>query len=192
MISRYCPKCGNEIKEENIEFCTECGYKFSNKTNSEGFFTILNEKVSIQVIIFSFVIFGFFLFIGSIIWSSFMASGAIDLVTYILLVVVFSVFFGGIFVGYFGCRDESYVLPNFSMYLGSIFAVVSCGIGLIFTFLMGILSVLSSVLPVTPSNPSFAPSVDLSFVFEVILFVLLLPIASYLGVYLGYFLKQNI
>lgn len=60
MISRYCPKCGNEIKEENIEFCTECGYKFSNKTNSEGFFTILNEKVSIQVIIFSFVIFGFF------------------------------------------------------------------------------------------------------------------------------------
>lgn len=192
MIGRYCPKCGNEIKEEYIEFCTECGYKFSNKTNSKGFFARLNEKVSFPVIISSFVIFGVFLFIGSIIWSSFMANGAIDLVTYVLLVVVFSVFFGGIFVGYFGCGDESYVLPNFSMYLGSIFAVVSCGIGLIFTFLMGILSALSSVIPVTPSNPSFIPSVDLSFLFEVILFVLLLPIASYLGVYLGYFLKQNI
>lgn len=132
-----------------------------------------------------------------------MANGSIDLMTYLLLTVVFSVFFGGVFVGYFGCRDETYIVPNISMYLGSMFAVVLCGIGLIFTFLMGILSALSSIFSsgmsgnsyspaYQPASPGFSPSVDLSFVFKLVLFVLLIPVSSYLGVYLGYILKQNI
>lgn len=202
IVVKHCPKCGNDIDDEDIEFCTECGHKLSNKnikTNSKGFFDKLNEKTSFSVIIFSFIIFGVFLFIGSIVWSSFMANGSIDLVTYLLLVIVFSVFFGGIFVGYFGCRDESYIIPNFSIYLGSIFSVVLCGIGLIFTFLMGVISILSSIAPFGSSNsisqtstPSYAPSVDLSFIFKLVLFILLIPVASYIGVYLGYFLKKNI
>ncbi len=202
MVIKHCPKCGNDIDDEDIEFCTECGHKLSNKiikTNSKGFFDKLNEKTSFSVIVFSFIIFGVFLFIGSAVWSSFMANGSIDFVTYLLLVIVFSVFFGGIFVGYFGCRDESYIIPNFSIYLGSIFSVILCGIGLIFTFLMGVISILSSILPFGSSNsisqtstPSYAPSVDLSFIFKLILVILLIPVTSYIGVYLGYFLKKNI
>ena len=148
---------------------------------------------------YSRLLFGVFLFIGSVVWSSFMANGSIDLVTYLLLVIVFSVFFGGIFVGYFGCMDESYIIPNFSIYLGSIFSVVLCGIGLIFTFLMGVISILSSIAPFGSSNSisqtstsSYAQSVDLSFIFKLVLFILLIPVASYIGVYLGYFLKKNI
>lgn len=208
MVMKHCPNCGNEINDEDVEFCTECGCSLSNSVirtddNSKGFFDNLKDKTSFPVIVFSFVVFGVFLFVGALFWSSFMANGTIDLITYLLLTVVFSVFFGGIFAGYFGCKDESYVVPNISMYLGSIFAVVLCGIGLIFTFLMGILSALSSVFSSTsgsssygsayqPATSSFTPSADLSFIFKIILFILLIPLASYLGVYLGYFLKQNI
>lgn len=207
-IKKHCPNCG-AIIDDDSEFCSECGYDLRNSTpsgkinDSMGFFDKLSKKTNISVIIFSFIIFGVFLFIGSIVWSSFMANGYIDLLNYILLTVVFSVFFGGIFVGYFGCSDKSYVLPNFSLYLGSIFAVVLCGIGLIFTFLMGILSALNSVFSSLgsgsslastsqPITSSFTPTVDLSGFFKIILFILLIPVAAYVGVYLGYFLKENI
>ncbi|MBR4447146.1 zinc ribbon domain-containing protein [Methanobrevibacter sp.] len=203
-IIKHCPNCGCEINDDDVEFCTECGYNLFEKNEDvpKGFFDNLADKTNFSVLIFSFIVFGVFLFVGSIIWASFMASGSIDLITYLLLTVVFSVFFGGIFIGYFGCRDETYVLPNFSMYLGSIFAVVLCGIGFIFTFLMGIISAISSAFSALGGNSaygstqstasSFTPSVDLSFVFKIILFVLLIPVAAYFGVYLGYYLKQNI
>lgn len=209
---KHCPNCGAEIDGNDVEFCTECGYDLSKpvnevQNNSNGFFDDLAEKTSFPVIVFSFIIFGIFLFIGSFIWSSFMANGSIDLITYLLLTVVFSVFFGGIFAGYFGCKEKSFIIPNFSMYLGSIFAVVLCGIGLIFTVLMGLLSALTSALssafPLSstaytsgssyqPTAPNFTPSFDLSFIFKIILFILLIPVAAYLGVYLGYILKENI
>lgn len=203
-IIRHCPNCGCEISDEDVEFCTECGYNLTRKIEDvpKGFFDNLTDKTSFPVLAFSFVIFGVFLFVGSIFWSSFLASGSIDLITYLLLIIVFSVFFGGIFIGYFGCKDKTYVLPNFSMYLGSIFAVVLCGIGLIFAFLMGIISAISSAFSAMGSSSaygsaqspasSFTPSVDLSFLFKIILFVLLIPVAAYFGVYLGYYLKQNI
>lgn len=208
IIKKHCPNCGSQL-EDGSEFCSECGYDLVNKfqrneiNDSLGFFDKLSKKANIPVLIFSFVIFGIFLFVGSIVWSSFMANGSIDFLTYILLTIVFSVFFGGIFVGYFSCVDKSYVLPNFSIYLGSIFAVVLCGIGLIFTFLMGIISALSSLFSSfgstspyastsQPTTSSFMPSIDFSGVFKIILFILLIPVAAYFGVYLGYFLKENI
>ena len=140
---------------------------------------------------------------GAVFWASFMASGSIDLITYLLLVVTFSVFFGGIFIGYNGCKDKTFIIPNFSLYLGSIFAVVLCILGFIFTFFMGIISALSSLLPFGSSSssyssslqtqtPSYAPSIDLSGVLKILLFILLIPVAAYLGVYLGYILKENI
>lgn len=209
MVSlKFCPNCGSEISEDDVEFCTECGCNLFNPTqesnvSSTGFFNELAEKTSFPVIIFSFIIFGVFLFVGSIFWASFLASGSIDLITYLLLVVVFSVFFGGIFVGYKGCEDKTFVIPNFSMYLGSIFAFVSCAFGLIFTFFMGILASLSSIFPSGSASSSYSsslqtqtssymPSIGLNAVFEILLFILLIPVAAYLGVYLGYILKENI
>ncbi|MDO5860891.1 zinc ribbon domain-containing protein [Methanobrevibacter sp.] len=204
-IIRHCPNCGNVVSDG--DFCTECGYNLSDGINhvendSKEFFEILHEKTSFPILIFSFVVFGIFLFIGSIVWSSFMANSSIDLVTYFILTIVFSVFFGAIFMGYFACRDKSYVLPNFYMYLGSIFAVVMCVVGLIFTFLMGIVSLLSSILPFgssssnygtsyQPTAPNYGSLIDLSFVFKILLFILLIPVASYFGMYLGHLLREN-
>ena len=204
-IVKHCPNCGFEL-ESDEEFCPDCGYDLKKgiKPNFEienkSFFENLKEKTSFSVIVFSFVIFGIFLFVGSVFWSSFMANGSIDLITYLLLTIVFSVFFAAIFVGYFGCNDKSDVVPNFSVYLGSVFAVVLCGIGLIFSLAMGILSALSSAFSAMGSNsmygspyqPTSIPSIDLSGFFKIILFILLIPVASYLGVFLGYYLKQNI
>lgn len=202
VIVRHCPNCGNEIVDG--DFCTECGYDLSNnnprpETVSKDFFDNLKEKTSFPIIIFSFVIFGLFLFVGSIVWSSFMASSSIDLITYFILTTVFSVFFGAVFVGYFACKDKSYVLPNFYMHMGSIFAVVLCGVGLIFTVLMGVISLLSSILPFGSSSSTYQQSttnyaalLDWSFFFKILLFILLIPVASYLGIYLGYVLRENI
>lgn len=204
---KFCPNCGSEISEDDVEFCTECGCNLVNPTKdanvaSKGFFNDMVEKTSFPIIVFSFIIFGVFLFVGSIFWASFMSSGSIDLITYLLLVVTFSVFFGGIFIGYKGCEDKTFVIPNFSMYLGSIFAVVLCILGFIFTFFMGIFSALSSIFSGSSSTaysnslqtqtPSYAPSIDLSGVLKILLFILLIPVAAYLGVYLGYILKENI
>ena len=196
---KFCPECGNEIEEADVEFCTQCGCSLMHPTpqSSNGFFAQLTEKTSFPVIIFSFVIFGIFLFVGSMVWSLFLSNGLIDIITYIILTVVFSVFFGGIFIGYFGCQDKSYMIPNFSMYLGSIFAVVLCGIGLIFTFLNGLVSLLSALFPSGSSygssyqsSASSLTSVDLSGMFKIVLFILLIPVAAYLGVYLGFILKD--
>ena len=204
-IKKQCPNCGNEISYEN-EFCTECGYDLVNKAprsalnNSQGFFDNLFQKANIFVLIFSFIIFGVFLFVGSIFWSLFLSSGKIDLITYLLLTIAFSVFFASIFVGYFACKDKSYVLPNFLAYIASIYAALLSIIGLIFTFLCGLISALSSIFssgsssaysnPYQSAASSFTPSADLSFVFKIILFILLIPVASYAGVYIGYYLRD--
>lgn len=216
MSVRKCPNCGNEINDNDIEFCTECGYSLSGnliskENDSKGFFDDVIDKTSFSIVIFAFVVFGIFLFIGSFVWGSFMSLGSIDFVTYCILTIVFAVFFAGMFIGYFGCKDKSYVIPNFWLFLASIYAVVLTIFGLAYTFLGGFISFLGSSFgsgastssePLTPTAASSsayspaAPSIDssifLSLILKIIMFILAVPIAAYFGVYLGYFLKENI
>lgn len=116
-----------------------------------------------------------------------------------LFTVIFAVFFGGIFAGYAGCNDKSYIVANFSVYMGSIFAVVLCGFWLIFSFLIGVFSAISSAFSSMGSSslyggsyPYYMLNIDLSGFSKIILFLLLIPVAAYFGVYIGYSLKQNI
>lgn len=67
-IVKHCPNCGCEISGD-ADFCTECGYDLLRKdypaqNNEKSFFTALNEKINYSIIIFSFMIFGVFLFCG--------------------------------------------------------------------------------------------------------------------------------
>ncbi|MBE6499517.1 MAG: zinc-ribbon domain-containing protein [Methanobrevibacter thaueri] len=203
---KHCPNCGFEIDDE-AEFCSECGFDLNEKTDTtniiinenKSFFTNLKEKTNIPVIIFSFIIFGVFLFVDSLFWSLFLKNAWIDFLTFLLLTVVFSVFFAAMFTGYYTCKDQSYVLPNFSVFTGSIFAVLLSVFGLVFTFLTGFTTVLSSISPGGSSSgfgssypASGFSSVDLSGFFKIVLMVLLISVAAYFGVYLGYYIKKNI
>ena len=205
---KHCPNCGSELDIDN-DFCSECGYDLRNNTLTEqknmplGFFDNLGQKASFPIMVYSFIVFGIFLFVGSMIWTLFMANGSIDLLTYLILTIAFSVFFAGMFVGYFGCKDQSYKLPNFLVHIGSVYAMILCITGFVFAFLMGILGMLSSISPfggsgstysgVAPSTaPNYAPSIDLSGYLKIFILILAIPVASYLGIYLGYFLKENI
>lgn len=202
-IKKRCPNCGNEVSFDN-EFCTECGFDLVNGTinvgidDSNGFFDKVSQKVDLTVIIFSFVIFGVFLFVGSFVWSLFITNGSIGFSTYLLLTIVFSVFFASIFVGYFACKDKSYVVPNFLVYIASIYAAIFSICGFVFTFFMGILSALSSVFPSgssssyasTSTTQNITSAMDLSFIFELILFILLIPVVAYVGMYIGYYFKD--
>lgn len=205
---KYCPKCGSELDSDN-EFCSECGYDLRNNVSFEqknmpmGFFDNLTQKSSFPIIIYSFIVFGIFLFVGSMIWTSFMTGGSIDFLTYLVLTIAFSAFFAGVFVGYFGCKDQSYVLPNFLVHMGSVYAIIFCVVGFIFTFLMGILGIFSSIMPSggysssysgtsQSTASSYVPSIDLSGYLKIFILILVIPVASYLGIYLGYFLKENI
>ena len=205
-IIKHCPNCGNTISESDIEFCTECGHNLSKKpiiNDSKRFFDILAEKTNLSIIIFSFIIFGVLLFLGSIFWSSFVSDASIDLITYLILCVVIPVFVVGIFVGYFGCKDKSYVVPNVIMFIASIFAVLLTDIALIFTIFIGLIAKISSAFSqlsnnsvygtaYQPTNPVNFLNINLSGIFEIVLFVMLIPLAAYFGIYLGYLLKENI
>ena len=65
VIVKHCPNCGSEIADDDIEFCTECGYNLLGRNDDSpvGFFAKLNQKTSFPVIIFSFVIFLIYPFI---------------------------------------------------------------------------------------------------------------------------------
>ena len=205
-IIKHCPNCGNALSDRDMEFCTECGHNLSEKPvikDSIGFFDNLADKTNILIIIFSFILFGVFLFLGSFFWSLFLSNGSIDLITYLILTVIFSVFFAGIFIGYFGCQDKSYVIPNILLFIGSLFAVILTSVGLLFSIFMGIITTISSAfsslnsnsvsgVAYQPTNPILPSSVNLNSIFEIILFILLIPVVAYFGVYLGYLLKRNL
>lgn len=212
-IKKHCPNCGS-LLEDDIDFCTQCGYNLrSNRVvnvEKNGFFDNITEKTSFAVIVFAFAVFGIFLFVGSVFWMSFLSSSRIGLTTYLLLTIVFAVFFGGMFIGYVGCKDKSYINPNFHLYLGSIVAVLLCGFGLIFSILMGVIGMLGSAFNSlgsgssttgsysTAASPYFsdsgnvATSGDFGWIIDIIFFIVLIPVAAYVGVYLGHLIKESL
>lgn len=52
MSQKTCPKCG--AVTEDGDFCYQCGTKLEGQSN--GFFTKLDEKISLSTLIFSFIV----------------------------------------------------------------------------------------------------------------------------------------
>lgn len=189
-IKKHCPKCGGKIEEDSL-FCSECGNKLEENI---GFFDKLNKKTNFPLLIFSFIVLGVFLFIGSIIWGVTLSNGIISFQIYIILTVIFSVFFGGLFLGYFGCSEQKDVIYNFSLYFGSLMAILFFFFGLIFMAFMGISAALSSMfnpyssMSYSSSETSYtAPNIDI-----LVFLVFLVPLFAYMGVFAGYILKENL
>lgn len=206
MPEKTCPNCG--AVTEDGDFCYQCGSKLN--ANQDGFFSNMNEKINFSTLIFAFVILGIFLFVGSFFWGIFTANGTIGFTTNLLLTAIFAVFFGGIFVGYVNCEENSYIVPNFLAYFGIIAAAVVCGLGFLFAIASAFTTALGSIFSSTPiasgyggnsysaapvngsGSTSIVSSVLSNLVLEIIIIILLIPAASYLGIYLGYFIKNNL
>lgn len=202
MVEKICPKCGTRVYDG--DFCSECGAKLNVEAN--GFFNNLNSKISLSALIFSFIVVGIFLFVGSVFWGIFASSGMIGFTTHVLLTVIFAVFFGGMFLGYFNCYDSSYIVPNFLAFVGTLAAAILCGVGGVFTVVIGFSSALSSVFPSSSSNSvsaadSYSPmgggdanilsAIFNNFIVDIIILVLLIPFAAYLGIYAGHLIKTS-
>lgn len=199
MSEKICPKCGTVVYDG--DFCSECGTKLDVENN--GFFGRINDKTSLSALIFSFIILGIFLFIGSLFWSIFTASSMINFSANVLLTVVFAVFFGGLFLGYVSCVNDTYVVPNFMLYFGSIAAFILCGFGAFFAVTMAFSSALSSVFSSSPltsgydssslsSDSNGVSSLISNFTIDIIIIILLIPAASYFGIYLGLIIKNKL
>lgn len=201
-IVKKCPKCGS-MQEGDGKFCSSCGCNLN--INQNKLFDRINDKLNVSSLIFSFIIFGIFLFVGTVFWSIFLSSGSIGFTTYLLLTVVFSVLFSTIFIGYTACRDESYIVPNFAVFTASIFALLLCGAGLVFSFVMGFSSALSSIFSPVDSTSSYTGNYNtyyadsgnrllstpsFNFGIYIILFIILIPVAAYLGVFIGFKLNK--
>ncbi|WP_407380600.1 hypothetical protein [Methanobrevibacter sp.] len=200
MSKNICPKCG--AVTEDGDFCYQCGFKFDSKS----FLNKIDEKISLSTLIFSFIVLGLFLFIGSFFWGLFTSNGMIGFSTNVLLTVILAVFFGGIVMGYFNCMDDSYIVPNFLTYFGVIAATVLCGAGSLFTITTAFTSAMSSVFSSSPLTSGYADAGSVSggadanifstllsnFLLDIVVIILLIPAASYLGIYLGYIVKKNL
>ena len=199
MSEKICPNCGTVIYDG--DFCFECGTKLDVEDN--GFFSKVDEKTRLSTLIFSFIILGVFLFIGSFFWGIFTSNGMINFSMNVLLTVVFAVFFGGLFLGYTSCANDSYVAPNFILYFGSIVAAILCSFGALFAVTMAFSTALSSVFSSSPLTSSYGNSLSSStgsngvsslisnFTVDIIIILLLIPAASYLGIYLGFIIKSK-
>ncbi|WP_149732754.1 zinc ribbon domain-containing protein [Methanobrevibacter millerae] len=206
MSKETCPNCGNVVDDEG-DFCSECGAKLNAKSE---FLNKIDEKISLSSLILSFIVVGVFLFIGSLFWSIFSASGLIGFSTQTLLTLLFAVFFGGMFLGYVSCVNKSYVVPNFIVYLSAMIAAILCLVGGVFTVLSALTTSLASLFSSSPAtsaygsastysssvsgggNTNIASSLISNFIIDILIFVLLIPCASYLGVYVGYWIKNNL
>ena len=191
MVEKICPKCRAVIHDG--DFCSECGTKLGADEN--GFFNRMDSKISLSTLIFSFIVLGIFLFVGSLFFGIFASSGAINFPTHVLLTVIISVFLGGVFLGYFNCHDASYIVPNFLAFVGTIAASIICGIGGIFTLFTGFSSVLSSLLPSSSAGSGDTNILTVilnNFILDIIILILLIPFAAYLGIYAGYLMKTNL
>lgn len=196
MVEKVCPNCGALTVDG--DFCPECGTRLITK--SDGFCSILDERISLSSLIFSFIILGIFLFIGSLFWGIFASNGTIGFSAHVMLTVLFAIFFGGIFVGYVNCLDDTCIIPNFFVYFGTILASVLCGVGIVFTVVSAFASSLSSLFSSSPMTSSYGGGTDTNivssfasnFILEIFILILLIPAAAYLGIYAGFLIKKSI
>lgn len=222
-IKNYCPNCGTELETNDGDFCSECGYQLNTLENinettyqPNGFFDNLTMKGSFPIIILSFIVTAIFIFIGSLIWGVFLSKQTISIYTYFILTFISASFFGGMFLGLTGCKDKTYILPNFITYMGTILAILLGGGSLMFTSFWSVAALSSSLFDSSSTSEvnnyansyydgisnnandysSTAGNTDSSIIsnlgFNIIILIIGIPIANYMGILAGYYLKKNI
>ena len=193
-----CPNCGYNNKPDAV-FCKKCGANLF--TGEKSFVNRINSRINLLAVFLGLAVSVIVLFIGSIFYGSLVASGTLNLIAFIALILFSMTFIGVIVTGLLGNDNPSDGLINGGFL--SLILLINLGfiIGVMWLIFIVISSYLTSALQTytgglisTPSvinNTSQSNSVEsFSSIIEFILILIVTFFGGVLGGGLGAYLKK--
>lgn len=98
-MTKFCDKCGHELKNENAKFCDKCGTELKFKTNLQN--NIANQNIPIDVNEKSMalaMIISFFLTGLGIAYAGNIVKGVGYFLGYLVIILIISLIFTGIII----------------------------------------------------------------------------------------------
>lgn len=206
--NQFCPSCGKSIKKD-VKFCKNCGKTLGEITKNK--IQRMNDKINILAITIGFTVSALFLVIGSVVYGLLLSGQYIDITSYIALVAMTMLFFGGMVIGIIDCNDYSDAKISGGFFTLIYLNIIGLIAGFSFSSTVAIASMMSQILPfsssdyTTPSTTDYAQtltnttSADSSFdantlfyLLKIIIFIILILISGVVGCCFGVFLKKAI
>jgi len=171
----------------------------------------MNDKINILAITIGFTVSALFLVIGSVVYGVLLSGQYIDITSYIALVAMTMLFFGGMVIGIIDCNDYSDAKISGGFFTLIYLNIIGLIAGFSFSSTVAIASMMSQILPfsssdyTTPSTTDYAQtltnttSADSSFdantllyLLKIIILIILILISGVVGCCFGVFLKKAI
>lgn len=210
--NQFCPNCGKSIKKD-VKFCKNCGKTLGEIKKNK--IQRMNDKINILAITIGFTVSALFLFIGSVVYGLLLSGQYIDITSYIALVVMTMLFFGGMVIGIIDCNDYSDAKISGGFFTLIYLNIIGLIAGFSFSSTVAIASMMSQIIPfsssdyTTPSTTDYAQtltnttnpvtSADYSFYISILLYLLifiiviiLILISGVVGCCFGVYLKKAI
>ncbi len=206
--NQFCPSCGKSIKKD-VKFCKNCGKTLGEITKNK--IQRMNDKINILAITIGFTVSALFLVIGSVVYGVLLSGQYIDITSYIALVAMTMLFFGGMVIGIIDCNDYSDAKISGGFFTLIYLNIIGLIAGFSFSSTVAIASMMSQILPfsssdyTTPSTTDYAQtltnttSADSSFdanalfyLLKIIILIILIMISGVVGCCFGVFLKKAI
>ena len=176
-----CPNCGYS-NNPNAVFCKKCGVNLY--TGEKNLINHINSKINLLSVFLGLAVSIIVLFIGGIFYGSLLASGTLNLIAFVGLVLFSMSFIGGIVTGFLG-NDDTYdglinggflsliLLINLGFIIGVIWitfiAVSSYLTNVIQSYTGGLISSFNVANNTSQSNPVESFLTILQFIFILII-----------------------
>ncbi|MDZ4171522.1 MAG: zinc ribbon domain-containing protein [Methanobacteriaceae archaeon] len=206
--NQFCPSCGKSIKKD-VKFCKNCGKTLGEITKNK--IQRMNDKINILAITIGFTVSALFLVIGSVIYGVLLSGQYIDITSYIALVVMTMLFFGGMVIGIISCNDYSDAKISGGFFTLIYLNIIGLIAGFSFSSTVAIASMMSQIIPfsssdyTTPSTTDYAQTLTnttsgnssfdanaLFYLLKIIILIILILISGVVGCCFGVFLKKAI
>jgi predicted nucleic acid-binding Zn ribbon protein len=206
--NQFCPNCGKSIKKD-VKFCKNCGKTLGEIKKNK--IQRMNDKINILAITIGFTVSALFLVIGSVVYGVLLSGQYIDITSYIALVVMTMLFFGGMVIGIIDCNDYSDAKLNGGFFTLIYLNIIGLIAGLSFSSTVAIASMMSQIIPfsssdyTTPSTTDYAQTLTnttsanssfdvntLFYLLKIIIFIILILVSGVVGCCFGVYLKKAI
>jgi predicted nucleic acid-binding Zn ribbon protein len=206
--NQFCPNCAKSIKKD-VKFCKNCGKTLGEITKNK--IQRMNDKINILAITIGFTVSALFLVIGSVIYGVLLSGQYIDITSYIALVVMTMLFFGGMVIGIISCNDYSDAKISGGFFTLIYLNIIGLIAGFSFSSTVAIASMMSQIIPfsssdyTTPSTTDYAQTLTnttsgnssfdanaLFYLLKIIILIILILISGVVGCCFGVFLKKAI